>query len=422
MHPNADCGLGCTLVNLHDFVADILPPQMTRIYSEHRIKTLMASDIIKWREPEITLYLTCGAALPWMTIKAREFLPKSDVLLKGFNYRHRDPTDLDIVVSETTESPRLGMAPMDFGNHIIPNQHLDDIVENYRNEFREELYSSCASSFRSDLYQCMANLVARSAEEAGVLDRVIRLIVVTFIMGRPITIPEEKKTAILSQLHYHTEVVSKDDDNMYSPCLINYQLKCYFSRIHNDLMSDVLTNLQRILKNSEGYENWLSAFYSVLGLAFALGHHQRTIYGSIYWTSDSENMPFKPDFRPDLACKNIDNRFFFIVSLFKHKFNRKLNPLKDLEHDWQGVLGLSGMDFVQRVVDLVQEDSKYILRRRCPRIRIDADAIYFKWICSSNVSPPGLLLTLPIIILHAFLRRFFFLSGRLHDSLRFERR
>lgn len=65
--------------------------------------------------------------------------------------------------------------------------------------------------------------------------------------------------------------------------------------------------------------------------------------------------------RADVACRGIDEHMLFIQRLFRWKYNRKCNPLRDAEHAWDREVGFGDQDavtFVRQVVQLIKDNSK----------------------------------------------------------------
>jgi hypothetical protein len=235
------------------------------------------------------------------------------------------------------------------------DRYVNEIVDNFPDAFGTEFWAADTSDFELRLFRLMANLRPTSNDESKLLKEVMRLMVVTFIMGHPITIAEETKMATLSRLHSYTGP-GPDDEKACSPRLLNYQLKHFFSRLHKTTMTSVLNKLHQIFKSSKGCDKWMPAVCAVLGLGIALEHHQKTIYSIAASVTDLENGRLDPD----SPYREIDQKFKFIAQLFRWKYNRKSNPFTS-KQDAAEVLDDAGMLFVQQVASLVRENSTLIL-------------------------------------------------------------
>jgi hypothetical protein len=60
----------------------------------------------------------------------------------------------------------------------------------------------------------------------------------------------------------------------------------------------------------------------------------------------------------DATCEDIDGKFSFIMGIFRWKYNRGYNPLRDSEQDWMSKLKDPGaIQFARDVSILVRENS-----------------------------------------------------------------
>jgi hypothetical protein len=134
--------------------------------------------------------------------------------------------------------------------------------------------------------------------------------------------------------------------------MANRQLKFLWCSLLNNIMESVLKRLQEILRSSKGGAKWTSAFCSILGLAMCFEYIQRLTHivcddPTVKGTSTDQDMAIMAE----TACRSIDDKFQFISNLFRWKYHRGFNPLKD----WmvQRALGEGAMDFVTAVRGLV---------------------------------------------------------------------
>lgn len=185
--------------------------------------------------------------------------------------------------------------------------------------------------------------------------------VVTFIMSHTLTIADEHKDDALSRMHSYPGP-SVYPEKFVSPRMTNRQLKYFFCRIQRAIIGNVLNKLQQIFKSSKGCDKWLSAFVAVLGLCMAQEDQQKTIHLVMQTKARTEGLDMRDaQVRADIACREIDNQMKFIFTLFRWKYNRKHNPLRDADHDWKNEAGFGDentVSFVRRVAQLVKENSK----------------------------------------------------------------
>jgi hypothetical protein len=144
--------------------------------------------------------------------------------------------------------------------------------------------------------------------------------------------------------------------------MTNRQLKYFFSRLQRSIMSNVLNKLQQIFKSSKGCDKWLAAFVAVIGMCMAHEEMQKTIHLVQQTKATTEKLDYREcQSRADIACRDIDSRMSFVNQIFRWKYNRKCNPLRDADHDWNKEVGFGDENsvlFVRQVAQLVKENSK----------------------------------------------------------------
>lgn len=122
-------------------------------------------------------------------------------------------------------------------------------------------------------------------------------------------------------------------------------------------MDSVLRRLQQVLRSSRGGAKWTSAFVALLGLAMCFEEVQRTAHAN----QDADALMGQMDERDatqsaEAACRCIDEKFQFMANLFRWKYHRGFNPLKDYEDPKvRETLSDSSLLFVRSVAALVQE-------------------------------------------------------------------
>jgi hypothetical protein len=179
-------------------------------------------------------------------------------------------------------------------------------------------------------------------------------------MSHTLTIAEENKHSILSKMHSYDS--NAYVENFTSPRMTNRQLKYFFSRLQRSIMTTILNKLQQVYKSSKGCDKWLAAFIVVLGMSMAHEDQQKTIHQTMATKATTEHLDMRDaQARAEIACREIDARMGFIAHIFRLKYNRKCNPLRDADHDWEREVGFgdaSSVTFVRQVAQLVKENSK----------------------------------------------------------------
>jgi hypothetical protein len=178
-------------------------------------------------------------------------------------------------------------------------------------------------------------------------------------MGRAPSITRSQHD-ILYNLHYSLTHRNFTYPKNCSARMVNRQLKFLFCAIFNQIMESVLKRLQQVLRSSRGGAKWTSAFCAVLGLAMCFEEVQRTTHGNQDIEAKRGRITeWEASQRAEESCRLIDEKFTFVTNLFRWKYHRGFNPLKDSEDEKvQKTLGESAIDFVRGVAGLVAEKSK----------------------------------------------------------------
>ncbi|KAF2185062.1 hypothetical protein K469DRAFT_726934 [Zopfia rhizophila CBS 207.26] len=366
--PNSDCGLGCSRVKLVELTQYFLPSIVTSMHEDAQLTHFVTQHIRQWNNIEITIYMTCGqAGMPRIPVKVYEFLPKTNELLVQLQYKTDPVTHQRIRVAK--QSPALGMVHINHNEEKKYDKYINDIVDNHLDAFGELCWMEDDNDFQEKLFRLMTRVKPKSDDEGKLLREVFRLIICTFIMSHTLTIAEETKAATLSKLHSYTDPSNYVQNNT-SPRMTNRQLKHFFARLQRSILTTVLNKLQQIFKSSKGCDRWISAFIAVIGMAMAHEDQQKTIHLVMETNAASKNSEREMrdgQCRADFACREIDERMGFIQHIFRWKYNRKCNPLRDAEHDWDREAGFgdsSSVGFVRQVASLVRENIDFLSVRQ----------------------------------------------------------
>jgi hypothetical protein len=303
--------------------------------------------------------MSCGEGLPNFVVKVYEFAPKTNELLRQFQYNTDPQTGEHVRVEK--RSPPLGMVQINHKDERKYDRYIDLIVDNHLPAFAHAYLGYERNDFQHKLFLMMTQLRPKADDERKLLREVFKLIVVTYIMGRTFTIAEDSREASLRQLRSYQPGVYAS--KFCSPRMTNRQLKYFFCRLQQTIMQNVLNKLQQIFKSSKGCDKWTAAFSTILGLAMAHEDSQQTIHNVMETKAASQEiMPQEARMKSEQSCQNIDERFKFVTAIFRWKYNRSYNPLKDSDVDWMSKLKDAGaIKFVRDVAGLVTENSEYYL-------------------------------------------------------------
>ncbi|CAI6341430.1 unnamed protein product [Periconia digitata] len=364
--PNADCGLGCSRIKLIELANYFLPSLVMQIHEDTNLMRFVSQFIHRWNNQEITVYITCSQkGMPRIPVKVYEFVPLGKELLEQIQYRTDPETQQRIPVKK--ESPPLGMVHINHNEEKKYDRYVCDIVDHHLDAFADICWAEDDNDFTPRLFKLMTRVKPKSDDEAKLLREVYRLIVTTYIMSHTLTIAEETKHQTLRKLHSY---VSPDTyvQNFTSPRMTNRQLKYFFAKLQRSILSTVLNKLQQIFKSSKGCDKWVAAFVSVVGMCMAHEDQQKTIHQVMATRAATENMDAREaQMQAEFACREIDDRMHFVSQIFRWKYNRKCNPLKDPDHAWEKEVGFgdeSSALFVRNVAQLVKENTDYLQQRQ----------------------------------------------------------
>lgn len=351
--PNANVGLGCSRIKLTEFTSLFLHPRSTSFYSNSHLTNTVTFHIRQWGNVEHNLFLSCGKDLPRFPCKAYEFIPKSDELLRGFRqYKVYSGTG-HLLFEGVTKSPPLGIVHVNPKEEEKYSKYVNDIVYNHLDQFGNCFWEGDSDNFERKLFNLMLRINPSSDGDAMLLKELIRLIVITYIMGCSLHIPDECKLFTLSRLYSYTGEL--DIKEVCSPRMVNYQIKYFFSRLYLQSMQNMLLQLQQVFKSSKGCDKWIIAFCALVGLAISLEHQQRTIYLMTATATDPPNEQTEYD----SGCREMDTKFDFLVQLFRLKYNRRFNPFTEpTDAAIPELQDADAVKFVRNVATLVRDNRK----------------------------------------------------------------
>lgn len=364
--PNADCGLGCSRIKLIELSEYFLPMLVMQIHEDSNLTHFVSQFIHQWGSQEITVYMTCEQrTMPRMPVKVYEFQPRGEELLVQLQYQTNPQTQERYTVRK--RSPALGMVHINHNEEKKYDKYLNDIVDNHLDAFGDICWAEDDNDFSPRLFKLMTRVKPKSDDEAKLLREVFRLIVCTYIMSHTINMAEETKTATLSKMHSYTDP-SAYVQNYTSPRMTARQLKYFFARLQRSTLAIVLNKLQQIFKSSKGCDKWLAAFVAVVGMAMAQEDQQKTTHQVMATRAVTENFdPRDAQAQADIANREVDQRMNFVSQIFRWKYNRKCNPLRDCEQDWEKEAGFgdeTSVTFVRSVAQLVKENIDYLTQRQ----------------------------------------------------------
>jgi hypothetical protein len=155
------------------------------------------------------------------------------------------------------------------------------------------------------------------------LRKIIRMLIVTYIMGHTLTITQE--TLPMVHAHLRSSYKPANVAPHTSPRLANRQLKFFFHVIRNQIYEDILKWQQATLHTSGGKDTtWLSTFVVMLAFAMVLEEAQRTIQIQADAKYRKRERSYdEAQQEASNACERIDARFQLLIGLFQCKYRDK---------------------------------------------------------------------------------------------------
>ena len=160
------------------------------------------------------------------------------------------------------------------------------------------------------------------AQLKQLLKEIIRMTIITYIMGHTLTILEDTLPSVLKSVKHSPRGQRLPHT---SPRLANRQLKFFFAVLRTNIYEKILKWQQQTWHTSVKKEpTWLPSFCAMLGFAMVLEEVQRTIQIQADAKAVKNEMPFDHAMsEASNACERIDERFTFLVGLFQCKYRDK---------------------------------------------------------------------------------------------------
>jgi len=352
-------GLGCDRTKLTELRAFFFPDILTRMGDGDVLKAFVGKHIKRWTGDALKIKMNVIWGLPAMDLELYEFEPKTNELLRQMFYALNQDTGKREWVQKN--SPPLAMVCIENVDRQKYDRYLNKIVDHHLERFTDRCFKYEKDDFQGRLLKLMIRLEPEAKDEAALLREIFRLQVVTYIYARIPTVAPSQ-FPLLYNLHYSNQHRDVRYGRGTSLRMVNRQLKFLYCALFSQIMEGVLKRLQQILRSSRGGAKWTSAFVALLGLAMCFEEVQRTAHTN----QDAEVFlglltDLEASQNAEAACRLIDEKFGFVANLFRWKYHRGFNPLKDLEDQKvQNTLGTSALEFVKGVAGLVQEKHDFL--------------------------------------------------------------
>jgi len=305
---------------------DFLPTSYTTMHTKQNIEDCVRYQVRGWdynRPVEVHLTSGYGHPLRWMLY---EFEPSTLELLGQYQYL-QDVTTGQSVRCEKW-SPPLGLTKLEPSDDYHFKNYLDelmahDVLADFPWRCFEE--ESQINDFQATMLAMICELYqgTRDHELSHLLQKIIRMLIITYIMGHTLTITQETLPMVHSHLRSGYKPTSLAPHT--SPRLANRQLKFFFHVLRNQIYEDILKWQQATLHTSGGKNTtWLSTFVVMLAFAMVLEEAQRTMQIQ----ADAKHRKRECSYdeaqqEASNACERIDARFALLIGLFQCKYRDK---------------------------------------------------------------------------------------------------
>ncbi|KIW03298.1 uncharacterized protein PV09_05510 [Verruconis gallopava] len=356
-------GLGCDRTKLNDLRPYFIPDFLARSGDQKVLKEFMQNHVRRWRREPIKIRINIIWGQAPMELELCEFEPKTAELVRHLQGVLDERTGKREWVNKG--SPPLAMLAIEQEDRHAYERFIDNIVDNPVNlqRFVERCYKFEKDDFQSRLFRLIFEYQPAQRDEKNLRREIMRLQVITYIYSRASTIVNSD-LHLLSTLRY-TAANGVTYGKATTARLANRQLKYLYTSLWIQSMENVLKKLQQVLRSSRGGAKWSSAFVAVLGLGMAFETIQITAH--TYQEADQlmgNSTSWEARERAEHACRIIDEKFFFLATLFRWKYHRGFNPFRNIrDQKVHEDLGPNALQLVQGVYELVQEKSEYLVFR-----------------------------------------------------------
>lgn len=321
---------------------DFLPPSYTIMHSKQNIEDCVKDQVRGWdytRPVEVCLTSGYGHPLRWVLY---EFEPATLELLGQYQYLQ----NVNTRQPERCEkwSPPLGITKLEPSDDWHFKNYLDDLMadeplahfpwicfeeESQIDDFQATMLAMVCELYRNTGDYDVCKSVKPQGQDANALQlkqllrKVIRMLIVTYIMGHTLTITQE--TLPMVHAHLRSSYKPANVAPHTSPRLANRQLKFFFHVIRNQIYEDILRWQQATLHTSGGKDTtWLSTFVVMLAFAMVLEEAQRTIQIQADAKYRKRERSYdEAQQEASNACERIDARFQLLIGLFQCKYRDK---------------------------------------------------------------------------------------------------
>ncbi|KAI9704143.1 MAG: hypothetical protein M1836_007004 [Candelina mexicana] len=365
----------CDRSRLSDRMDLILPDVIISEYAPHRLMEFCNEHVAHWSNNPIRFQLTFGYGPP-LCFEGVELVPRGPELLWGLQHVTDDDSQSSQLVRKV--SPPIGLiAQSPEHDQLEISQYLDDFVSRWLVQWPNSCFEGKTEAFQREMLRLVCqyyNDWAGGAKWHELLRKTLKLQILSYIGGRILTLPNEDdpskgimgREAVRQMLLNPGSTYYEPDT---SPRMANRQVKSVMSNLYKNLFTEVLTQLEEMIRYRKG-DTWGPSFCIMLLLAMIFEDTQISI--DIAVQCENTRGRFEMDRAYALErCHDIEaNVFDFFIEIFhsryktRNKTSQGFNPLFDGSPMYAGSLDLQTQLLADEVNFLKSTYDEFIHSRR----------------------------------------------------------
>ncbi|KAK7177707.1 hypothetical protein PSPO01_16247 [Paraphaeosphaeria sporulosa] len=305
------------------------------MHGEPELKRFAGLHIKEWKDLRTTAWLSCGRKLPQFPVDVYWFQAQDEELLK---HTHYHPSDV-----VNAESLPLGMKFIDPSYRRRCDEFIRKILNEHTAEFRKRCFDNDETgAFLGELFQLMKNVKMSHR----LIEDTLRLITVTYIMGRAITLENVSGLSSVPR-----------SKGYGAARLISRQIKHPFHVLQKTIVETTTARLLQTLISLKGCEDLLAAFIGVIGLCMASEDQQMTYHV----TSETNVKMMGRKASTALADSGCEGTEWFVTLVMRIFFHHVGDPREMFISDPQRP---ALVEFVGAVCHLVEKNYAVLVRRK----------------------------------------------------------
>ncbi|KAL5372905.1 hypothetical protein DPSP01_013133 [Paraphaeosphaeria sporulosa] len=302
------------------------------MHSEPELKRFAGLHIEEWTDVEATAWLSCGPKLPSFPVDVHWFSARDKELLKHTHYHSSE------IVS--AESLPLGMKFIDPSYMWRCDKFISEILHGHTAVFRKRCFNNDKTGiFLGELFQLMKDVPVPHR----LINDTLRLITVTYIMGRAITLDHVSGMSSIPRTK-----------GFGAARLISHQIKHPFHVLQKTIVETTTLRLMQTIVSPKGCDDLLAAFICVIGLSMVTEEQQVT-----YLETNVKIMGRKAS--TVLADSGCEDTEWFVTMVMRMFFHHVGDPREKVISDPQRP---ALVEFVDAVCHLVEKNYALLVCRK----------------------------------------------------------